>query len=347
MFGDTTQIVLSKESHEQSLFPGTTGTEYDHLVRRLSDQQLFICTNEAAVWDSIRNALLTPGQLDKAFSFEAVHPKYKAKEGTQKQSPPPNNGVKEEPQNRLPVRDCSAVPTKRDLCQPGSFGSTCQLNISSYFPHHDVYADMEPKPLNMQGWAHADDAWYAQFINMTRPDLVIEVGVWKGVSAIALGSAMKTYFQGGTLVTVDTWLGAIEFVINQRKRDSVDPQRDMEYKNGWPNVYHRFLSNVVLKGLKDYVVPLPMTSRMAHDILFADKVQADLIHLDAAHEYADVKEDIDLWWGMLRPGGVFLGDDYNGRWPGVMQAAQELAARENVKLHNERNKFWIVKCATP
>ena len=32
-------------------------------------------------------------------------------------------------------------------------------------------------------------------------------------------------------------------------------------------------------------------------------------HIDAAHEYESVREDIGMWWGLISPGGMMLGDE--------------------------------------
>jgi hypothetical protein len=49
----------------------------------------------------------------------------------------------------------------------------------------------------------------------------------------------------------------------------------------------------------------------------------DLVFIDAAHDYASVKEDIHRWWPIVRDGGMLIGHDYNHKWPGVERAVAE------------------------
>jgi predicted O-methyltransferase YrrM len=77
-------------------------------------------------------------------------------------------------------------------------------------------------------------------------------------------------------------------------------------------------------------------------------LQADVIHIDAAHEYDDVKEDIRLWWPLVRPCGVLLGDDYTHYWPGVVQAVDEFANEKQVAVNvagkdTGYDKWWVRK----
>lgn len=63
---------------------------------------------------------------------------------------------------------------------------------------------------------------------------------------------------------------------------------------------------------------------------FADlskrKVRLDSVFIDATHNYAECKADIEMWSTLVRPGGLIAGHDY---WPidsGVMDAVNETGA---------------------
>jgi hypothetical protein len=56
-----------------------------------------------------------------------------------------------------------------------------------------------------------------------------------------------------------------------------------------------FLSNMAHLDLTQYVVPFPVPSTLAATFLAEDaRWRADMIHIDAAHEYPDVVQDIKV-----------------------------------------------------
>lgn len=49
----------------------------------------------------------------------------------------------------------------------------------------------------------------------------------------------------------------------------------------------------------------------------------DIVFIDAAHDYENVKKDIRLWWPLIREGGMLVGHDFNHKWPGVERAVAD------------------------
>jgi len=224
------------------------------------------------------------------------------------------------------------------VCAPGRGGSHCQFGMSSIYHEHEVYQGFHPGRADLTGWSPGP-AVYDKFCRMARAQFIVEVGVWKGLSASHLGGYLKA--QGsGALLCVDTWLGALEFWDRLTPRHG--KAHNLQFRHGYPAVYYTFLGNMVRKGLKDYVIPFPVPSRLAATFLASRGVLADLIHIDAAHEYEDVGEDIGLWWPLVAPGGVLLGDDYTKWWPGVVRAANEFASRNHLALIADQGK-WAVR----
>ena len=154
------------------------------------------------------------------------------------------------------------------------------------------------------------------------PLIVIEVGTWKGLSAITMATILKRLnFIDFKIICIDTWLGAPEFWT----WGIDDPTRGLSLNliNGYPSVFTTFTKNVKTLGFSNNIIPLPLSSIQAVDVLNHYKITADIIYIDAAHEYKAVKEDLAAYWSLVKSGGIMLGDDYTNRWPGVIKAVNE------------------------
>ena len=186
---------------------------------------------------------------------------------------------------------------------------------------------------NVFGWNSYSDL-FRRLVEEKKPSVIIEVGTWLGASAIHMAKVTKELSLGTRMYCVDTWLGAQEFWT----WGSGTKERDLKLRNGYPQVYYDFLSNVVEHGVQDVIVPIPNTSHIGSMILAGMNVKADLIYIDASHEYLDVKGDISSYMKLLAPGGVMFGDDMNNHWPGVKRAVEESFAG-NFQIH--QNNFWV------
>lgn len=191
----------------------------------------------------------------------------------------------------------------------------------------DPYAgfDAGPFPADLSGWGSTDPNFLA-LIDEVRPSLVIEVGTWKGASAVFMGSRLKASHPGCRIVCVDTWLGALEFWTDQTDETRYGALR---LKHGYPSVYFQFLANVVRAGLQDVIVPFPQTSATAAKWFRLNGVKADLIYIDGSHEEDDVLSDLRDYWGLLSDSGILFGDDYD--WPGVKAAVDRFAGDNGLK----------------
>jgi hypothetical protein len=149
------------------------------------------------------------------------------------------------------------------------------------------------------------------------------------------------------IVCVDSWLGGADMIIQQTADGTVVPHPfswSLNRQHGYPQIYYTFLRNVIEAGLEDLITPLPMPSSAAYWILKRLGVTADLIYVDAAHEYDAVLDDLRKYWELLEPGGVMLGDDYDeAHLPGVRAAAHNFADEVRRPLNVIDGKFIIVK----
>ena len=196
----------------------------------------------------------------------------------------------------------------------------------------DIWADFKPATTaTLQGW-NGDHPSLAQLSSLSDHPLVIDVGVWKGMSTINMALAMKKAGLDGCIIGVDTFLGSPEHW----------DARLFSRRHGLPDLYMIFMSNVWTAGVSDYIVPLAQTSVTAAHILRSRGLAPSLVHIDAAHEYAEVIRDAEEYYGLLAPGGFLIGDDYDISWPGVVKAAGEFSSRNGVPLMVQPPK-WIMK----
>ena len=201
----------------------------------------------------------------------------------------------------------------------------------------DIYAGFVPTfAEDRQGW-NSEHSSLEEIVRGLRPGVVIDVGVWKGASTIYLADLMQKNGLTGTVIAVDTFLGSVEHWDGQSGFAGLIPHRF-----GMPLLYEQFLSNVVRCGAQDRIVPLSLTSTGAAALLQRLGIRADLVHLDASHEYEDVLRDARVYWDLLTPGGFLVGDDYNQDWPSVIKAANQFAADKAVPVISSAPK-WIVR----
>ena len=186
-------------------------------------------------------------------------------------------------------------------------------------------------PDDRQGW-NSDAPIFRRLIARVRPRLIVEVGTWKGASALHMAAVCDDLDMACPIVCVDTWLGAYEFIGSQ------DADRDLMRIHGWPGVYYQFLANVVRAGQQDRIRPFPQTSLIAARWLWHHDIRADLIYIDGSHDAADVAADIQSYTPLLSERGVLFGDDFD-HWPDVRRGVASVGRTFDV----EDDRYWVMR----
>ena len=162
---------------------------------------------------------------------------------------------------------------------------------------------------DIPGWFTTEEAaTYAELIARAVADTkecnIAEVGSFLGRSAASVGPLCRR--RGIRLFCIDPW------------KWGADPIAPLD------SIYAKFLANMAELDFMGAVVPIRMTSVQAA-VLLGRTYRFRLVFIDAMHEYAHVKEDIQTWLPLVEPGGILAGHDYyDDQWPGVKQAVQEL-----------------------
>lgn len=99
------------------------------------------------------------------------------------------------------------------------------------------------------------------------------------------------------------------------------PNADEDYRDwDFAKIRTEFWQNV--GEHEDRVTMVEYTSEQAAAMegSLSYAIPADMIFIDAGHDYESCLEDIRLWWPHVKPGGYLTGHDYQHKFPGVMRA---------------------------
>lgn len=201
----------------------------------------------------------------------------------------------------------------------------------------EIYDDLPPRTTDLFGW-NSHHPIFAELIRERLPSTIIEVGTWKGASAIHMAELTRAL--GTRIFCVDTWIGGDGHIF----RDIGEAQPVQRDRHGWPGIYYQFLHNVKASGFTDRIVPVPFMSLHASWLLEAHAIQADLIYIDGGHHYLDVLVDLNAWSKRLAPGGIIFGDDFQqgGVGRAVEQFHREVRSTHTLTVVDEK---WIIRPA--
>ena len=67
----------------------------------------------------------------------------------------------------------------------------------------------------------------------------------------------------------------------------------------------------------------------------------DFVYIDGNHSFKHAKQDIEMWWEKLKPGGILCGHDVTGE--DVINALIEFTREKNLKFRAHTNDWWMIK----
>jgi hypothetical protein len=149
-------------------------------------------------------------------------------------------------------------------------------------------------------------------------------------------------WKGAQLISIDPWL-------------SDDPDAYVDRSNVSQDEFERYFNET-----KERLSAFGTRSKIWRltSVEGAERVadgSLDFVYIDARHDYESVKEDLNAWFGKVKPGGIFAGHDYvDGMLPqgdfGVKSAVDEFFAERNLPVHGtegpsavEQFPSWVVE----
>lgn len=161
---------------------------------------------------------------------------------------------------------------------------------------------------NNNATGYLQNAEAAKLVELATGKSICEIGSFKGLSASLMAEV------AARIVCVDT------FMAHDNGKDQTNEVRTLD---DFKRAVSRFQNVSWFVG----------TSEQAAISADGPQGQFDMIFIDAMHTYAACKQDIELWWPRLKPGGIMAFHDYGhtlnkdgsvaGGFPGVTQAVNE------------------------
>ena len=188
------------------------------------------------------------------------------------------------------------------------------------------FSEIDP----ISGWLTLEEGHALYILARDTRNGVVEIGAYQGRSTACLASGIRDSRRPNRkVVSVDPHRGSAEHQIGERhfREDTLDSQGNV-------NTFPRFMENMTRLGLVDFVDPWLLTST---DAALRFDTYADLVFIDASHDYENVKNDASVWIETLTPRpGIMVFHDY-GQQEGVTRVVDELVdlgRKVSIRIHS-------------
>lgn len=163
------------------------------------------------------------------------------------------------------------------------------MSNNIYFP--PSLQRFEPRRMALSTWVdHMPFAY--DLIEAIRPQLLVELGVYNGLSFFTFCQALEEHDIDGVAYGVDCWEGD----------EHTDAYDDSIYQDVAEYAREHY------RGIT-YLLRMYFNEALQH----FDDGTVDLLHIDGLHTYEAVHEDFTSWYPKVRPGGIVLFHDVMAR----------------------------------
>ncbi|CAN8295932.1 unnamed protein product [Cochlearia groenlandica] len=207
-----------------------------------------------------------------------------------------------------------------------------QKVIDWIFNGTSPYTDFPPphagkflRQKRIKGWG-SSGAVFENLIRRVKPRTIVEIGSFLGASAIHMANLTRRLgLEETQILCVDDFRGWPGF------RDRF---KDVALVNGDVLLLYQFMQNVVSSDFTGSILPVPFSTGSGLEKLCEWGVTADLVEIDAGHDFNSAWADITRAVRILRPGGILFGHDY-------FTAADNRGVRRAVNLFAEINQLKV------
>ena len=173
---------------------------------------------------------------------------------------------------------------------------------------------------NIPGMFNFDNI-YQSMVNKFNNAIFIEIGAWKGKSAVFMAEEIKKSGKNIEFYTIDLFEYTPEYNQYKKKGDN-------------HSFYEEFMENI--NPLKDFIKPIKGKSfEEANN--FQDN-SIDFLFVDGDHSYKGVKKDLESWFPKIKNAGIIAGHDYTEPSCGVKMAVDQFFLFTGIEINRSS---WI------
>lgn len=176
----------------------------------------------------------------------------------------------------------------------------------------------------------AELRWVAE--QASEMEVIVEVGSWRGGTTKLLAS------QGGKVYAIDNCEGVWFAPMDREALAEYGLDRNLPMGSNQhfrlDDLFRAYLAEELDAG--KVIVNRKLSMEAAKD--YPDGF-ADMVLIDADHEYESVREDIRAWMPKVRKGGFLCGHDYSEPNEGVVKAVDELIQG----VRNPVDSIWAIE----
>lgn len=165
-------------------------------------------------------------------------------------------------------------------------------------PEHIKDAITRDIPL-MEGWLCPERGLeMAELILDTRPQVVVEIGVFGGRSLVSQGLALKEIGEG-KIYGIDAWKREVTY------EGESEANKDWWAKVDMNDIHRKAMEALWNHGLDEFAIVLRCASQFCHDLFPA----IDIIYIDGCHSEVASCRDVELYLPNVVQGGWLWLDD--------------------------------------
>lgn len=167
---------------------------------------------------------------------------------------------------------------------------------------------------SLEGWSEDILPWIRDIApTLPKPARIVEVGAFKGRALVFWGEELRRLGHGAS-----TRIVGVDAIFPR----AAVPQYAVPEGENHPDLHRNIAATK--SDWEPVTIDLMLLESVVAAKTFEDE-SIDLCFIDASHDEASVRLDIEAWTRTVKRGGILAGHDYGAKqWPGVKQAVDGL-----------------------